>query len=55
MLAIYLTTYSGNLNVLITSAADSHHIDADPESTYYPAADSDFDFYLMWIRSRIFI
>jgi hypothetical protein len=32
---------------------DPHHIDADPDSTYYPDADPDSDFYLMRIRIRI--
>jgi len=32
----------------------THHIDADPDSTYHPDADPDADFYLMWIRIRIF-
>ncbi len=38
------------------SVEDLHHIDADPDSTYHPAADPDFDCYLMriWISGLLF-
>ncbi len=36
-----------------SSAADPHHLDADPDPTYYVDADPDSDFYLMRIRIRV--
>jgi hypothetical protein len=41
--------------MVIDSVVDLHHFDADTDSTYYPDADPDSDFYLMRIRMRIFI
>ncbi len=36
-----------------TSVVDSHHFDADPDSTHHSDADSYSDFYLMRIRIQI--
>jgi hypothetical protein len=33
-----------------TLVVDPRHFDADPDSTYHPDADPDFDFYSMRIR-----
>jgi hypothetical protein len=40
------------LALILNSVVDPHHIDADPDSTYYPDADSDFC--LMRFRIRLF-
>jgi hypothetical protein len=36
-----------------SSVADPHHLDADPDPTYYLYADPDPDFYLMRIRIQV--
>jgi hypothetical protein len=35
---------------ITSSVVDPHHLDADPDSTYYPDADPESDFHLMRIR-----
>jgi hypothetical protein len=41
-----------------SSVVDPHHLDADPDLTYHPDADPDaypdLDFYLTWMRIRLF-
>ncbi len=37
------------------SVVDPHHLDADPDSTYPPDADTDADFYFVRIRMRTWI
>ena len=44
--------YSG-LMIVESSVVDPHDFDADPDSTYNPDAESDYDFYLRRIRMRL--
>jgi hypothetical protein len=52
-----MSTYQFLSTVTSGSVVDPHHDDvdpaADPDSTHYPDADPDHDFYFMWIRILI--
>jgi hypothetical protein len=58
--SMYRTSLTSNengrttTNLSLVSVVDSHHLDADPDSTHHPDADLDSDFYLMQIRIRLF-